>query len=185
MPTNTDGKRKSRVIDLLYSAFFAVLIAVCSWISVPTLIPFTLQTFGVFCALVTLGGKRGTVAILVYILLGTIGIPVFSNFSGGIGVILGTTGGYIVGFLLTGLIYWLITALLSRKLWVECVALILGLAAVYAFGTIWYMLVYARQSGTIGIGTALGMCVVPFILPDAIKMVSAVVLSRRMRKLLK
>ena len=100
-------------------------------------------------------------------------------------MILGTTGGYIVGFLLTGLIYWLITALLSRKLWVECVALILGLAAVYAFGTIWYMLVYARQSGAIGIGTALGMCVVPFILPDAIKMVFAVVLSRRMRKLLK
>ena len=66
-------------------------------------VPFTLQTFGVFMAVGVLGGKRGTLAVLVYILLGVVGVPVFAGFSGGIGVLLNTTGGYIVGFLFSAL----------------------------------------------------------------------------------
>lgn len=73
---------------------FAVLIAICSWISIPMTVPFTLQTFAVFLAVGVLGGKRGSLAVLIYILLGAVGIPVFAGFSGGIGVLLGNTGGY-------------------------------------------------------------------------------------------
>ena len=84
---------KSKTYDMVYIALFAVLIAICSWISIPTVVPFTLQTFAIFLSLAVLGGKRGTCAVIVYVLLGAVGIPVFSGFKGGIGVLLSTTGG--------------------------------------------------------------------------------------------
>ena len=96
-----------QTMDLAYVAVCAALMAVCSWISIPATVPFTLQTFAVFCSLGLLGGRRGTAAILVYLLLGALGVPVFAGFSGGIGILFGTTGGYLLGFILMGLIYWL------------------------------------------------------------------------------
>ena len=102
---NTQKTEKNfRTIDLAYIALGAVLIAVCSWISIPTTVPFTMQTFAMFFVLSILGGKRGTTAIFVYVLLGAVGVPVFANFTSGIGVLLGNTGGYILGFLFIGLI---------------------------------------------------------------------------------
>ena len=94
---------KTKTYDLAYIAIFAVLIAICSWISIPMTVPFTLQTFGVFMAVGVLGGKRGSLAVLVYILLGVIGVPVFAGFSGGLGILLNNTGGYIIGFLFSAL----------------------------------------------------------------------------------
>ena len=73
---------KLKPIDLAYIAIGAALIAVCSWISIPTTVPFTLQTFAVMLTVLLLGGMRGTIAVTVYILLGAIGVPVFSGFSG-------------------------------------------------------------------------------------------------------
>ena len=109
--------KKLTVRDLVLCALMAALLAVCAWISFPVLeIAYTLQTFGVFFALLVLGGARGTLAILVYILLGAVGLPVFTGFRGGIDALLGVTGGYILGFLFTGLVYWLVTGLLGRKL---------------------------------------------------------------------
>jgi biotin transport system substrate-specific component len=81
------------------AAFFAALITVCSWISLPVAdIAFTMQTFGVFLALGLLGGKWGSVAIAIYLLLGAVGMPVFSGFRGGVGMLAGVTGGYLWGF---------------------------------------------------------------------------------------
>ena len=82
-------RQRSKTYDLVYVSIFVVLIAVCSWISIPLTVPVTLQTFGVFIAVGLLGGKRGTLAVLVYILMGAIGIPVFSGFTGGIGILAG------------------------------------------------------------------------------------------------
>lgn len=171
---------KFRIVDMAYIALFAVIIAVCAWISVPTTVPFTLQTFGIFLAVGVLGGKRGTLAVLVYLLLGAVGVPVFAGFSGGIGYLLGSTGGYIVGFLLTALVMWLMERLLGDKMWVLALSMVLGLAVCYAFGTAWFMAVYARTTGAIGLLTALGWCVVPFILPDLIKIALALVICRRL-----
>lgn len=178
----TVNKSKWSTLDIVYVGIFAVLIAICSWISVPTVVPFTLQTFAVFATMGILGGRRGTFAVLVYILMGAIGLPVFAGFSGGAGVLLGTTGGYILGFLLTGLLYWGITKLLGEKFWVMVLSMVLGLAVCYAFGTAWFMLVYARQSGPIGLGTALGWCVFPFILPDLGKIVLALILTKALKR---
>lgn len=163
---------------MAYVAIFAVLITICSWISIPTLVPFTLQTFGVFVAVGVLGGRRGTFSVLVYILLGAIGLPVFAGFSGGLNALLGTTGGYIIGFLFSGLLYWGITKVAGDKLPVMILSMVLGLIVCYAFGTVWFMVVWARTNEAIGVGTALGWCVIPFIIPDLCKIALAVALSK-------
>ena len=78
-----------RTYRIVYTGIFAVLLAVCSWISIPTVIPFTLQTFAVFLTVLLLGGKQGTISIFIYLLLGAVGIPVFSNFGAGLGYLFG------------------------------------------------------------------------------------------------
>ncbi|MGN8921583.1 biotin transporter BioY [Lachnospiraceae bacterium HCP28S3_F9] len=173
---------RSKTYDMAYIAIFAVLMAICSWISIPMAVPFTLQTFGVFMAVGVLGGKRGSLAVLIYILLGAIGVPVFAEFSGGIGVILNTTGGYIVGFLFSALVMWGMEALLGRKPVIQIISMVVGLIVCYALGTAWFMVVYARNTGAVGLGTVLGWCVIPFIIPDLVKIALAFVLSRKIRK---
>ena len=173
-----------QAIDLAYVAVCAALMAVCSWISIPATVPFTLQTFAVFCSLGLLGGRRGTAAILVYLLLGALGVPVFAGFSSGIGILFGTTGGYLLGFILMGLVYWLGERLSMDSRNIRIISMILGLLLCYAFGTAWFMFVYARQTGAIALGTALAWCVVPFLLPDLVKMALALLLSGRLRKAL-
>ena len=176
--TTAKPQAGKRILAMTYIAMFAALIAICSWISIPTTIPFTLQTWGVFCAVGLLGGKRGALAVLVYILLGAVGVPVFSGFSGGLGVLMGATGGYIVGFIFSALAYWLITGLLGKKWWGMLLGMVIGLLVCYAFGTVWYMVVYAQQTAAIGVATALGWCVVPFILPDLAKIAIAMLLCQ-------
>lgn len=169
---------------MAYIALMAVLISVCSWLSIPTAIPFTMQTYAVFTALLLLGGRNGTIAVLVYIALGAVGLPVFSGFTGGIGKLMGPSGGYIGGFLFTGLCYWLMTALLGKKLWVKIVGLIIGLLICYAFGTVWFVKVYSA-SKPMSYASALGICVFPFLLPDAVKMALAFVTDRLIHPYLK
>lgn len=173
-------RQRSKTYDLVYVSIFVVLIAVCSWISIPLTVPVTLQTFGVFIAVGLLGGKRGTLAVLVYILMGAIGIPVFSGFTGGIGILAGTTGGYIVGFLFSALLMWGMEKLFGKDTKVLAGSMILGLAVCYAVGTLWFMAVYAASSGPVGIFTVLGWCVFPFIIPDIAKIVLALILTKRL-----
>ncbi len=162
-------------------ALSAALLVVCSLISVPAAVPFTLQTFGVFVILVILGWKKGCAAILLYILLGLIGLPVFSGAKGGPAALFGPTGGYILGFLLTGLCYWLYERLGRERVPVQALSLLLGLALCYAFGTAWFIRVY---TGEITLARALTLCVWPFIIPDLIKLALALPVGRRVRKAL-
>jgi biotin transport system substrate-specific component len=174
------NNKKNKTLDMVYIALFAVLIAICSWISIPAVVPFTLQTFAVFCSVGLLGGKRGTLAILVYIILGAIGIPVFSGFKGGIGILFGSTGGYIIGFLFSGLIYWLITGLFGKKLMVSVIGMLAGLVICYTIGSIWYIIVYSGSNGVVDFATVFGWCVIPFIIPDLIKILVATILVKRL-----
>lgn len=193
------ARRKYETIDLAYMALGAVLIALCSWISIPAVVPFTMQTFAVFLVLLILGGRRGTMTIVVYVLLGAVGLPVFSQFGAGIGVLLGSTGGYILGFIFMGLTYRLVTGAAGRSRsgkvrwtgttgmgrsgkvrWTEAAALVLGLLVLYAFGTAWYMFMYARTQGGAGLMSVLLLCVIPFVIPDLIKLALALALARRL-----
>ena len=178
-------RQRSKTYDLVYVSIFVVPIAICSWISIPFTVPVTLQTFGVFIAVGLLGGKRGTLAVLVYILMGAIGLPVFSGFTGGIGILAGTTGGYIVGFLFSALLMWGMEKLFGRNMKVLAGSMILGLIACYAVGTFWFMTVYAASTGPVGILTVLGWCVFPFIIPDIAKIVLALVLTKQLSGVIK
>ena len=166
-------KRMTRI------ALCAALLAPCAWLSVPTQPPFTMQTFGVFLTLLLLGAKDGTIAIGLYILLGALGVPVFSGFNGGMGALMGPTGGYIVGFLLICLIFGLLCGK-GAGLWLKALALLLGLAVCYAFGTLWFVKVYGDMKGPISTLTALSMCVFPFIVPDLAKLALALWAGKRL-----
>lgn len=185
MNNTKEMKKNFRTIDLVYIALGTVLIVICSWISIPTTVPFTMQTFAVFFVLSALGGKRGTVAIGAYVLLGAVGVPVFAHFTSGIGILLGNTGGYIVGFVFMGLSYWLIIHFLGKKLWAEILAMVIGLAVCYAFGTAWFMTVYAQTNEAVGLAMVLTWCVIPFIIPDLIKLGLALTFARRLSPVLK
>lgn len=175
---------RGKTYDMVYIAVFAVVMAICSWISIPATVPFTLQTFGVFLAVGVLGGKRGTLSILVYILLGAVGVPVFAGFSGGIGSLFCNAGGYIIGFLVGALVMWGMEKVMGRKTWALAVQMVVGLIVCYAFGTAWFMIMYTRSAGPVGLVTVLGWCVFPFIIPDLIKIVVALGLTKSLKKVL-
>ena len=170
--------------DISYVALGIALIAVCSWISIPLTIPFTLQTFAVCLVTALLGLKLGLWTVAGYILLGAVGVPVFSGFRGGPGALLGTTGGYIIGFLFTALAVGLAVKQFGRKLLPLILSMGLGILLCYAFGTAWFMIVYARATGPISLGTALGWCVLPYLIPDGVKVALAALLTLRLHPLI-
>lgn len=171
------------VRDLSYVALMAALMAICSWITIPLgPVPFTMQTFGVFAALGLLGGRRGTVSLVVYLLLGLAGLPVFAGFSSGAGTLMGATGGYLLGFLISALLYWAITATFGTSVPVMALAMVLGLMVCYSFGTAWFLLVYTGGGSTGTLLGALGLCVFPYIIPDLVKIFLVLFLVRRVGK---
>ena len=128
-----------RTRTLTQLALGVALIAVCTFLTIPGPVPFTMQTFAIFTVLGLLGGKRGTLAITCYLLMGTLGLPIFSGFRGGPAVLLGNTGGYLFGFLAVGLLYWLITHCFGKKFWVMATAMVVSCLVLYSLGTAWFL----------------------------------------------
>lgn len=169
---------KSRLTprEMSLCALMTVLICLCSWLTIPSAIPFTMQTFAVFAALLLLGGRLGTWSVLLYIIMGAVGLPVFHGFQGGIGILFGATGGYISGFVLMALLYRLLG---PKKLAAQTLCLLAGLLLCYGFGTAWYAFLYGGEKGFIW---ALGVCVLPFVLPDIVKLALAVLVKALLKK---
>lgn len=193
MENNTKISR-TKTYDLAVAAIGAALITITSWISLTVLeIPFTLQTFGILLVLFTIGGRRGTVSIAVYLLLGLIGVPVFAGFKGGPAALAGPTGGFLIGFLFSALVYWLIDEKVFKKLKSSAskrmiFSIIEGVIAevvLYVFGVAWFMIMYTHKTGPIGLGAVLMMCVIPFLIPDAVKLIAAAAASLRTVRIVK
>lgn len=158
--------------NMTLAALFAALTAVCAWISIPVGdVTLTMQTFAIFLTLGLLGGKWGAVSILTYLLLGAAGMPVFSAFRGGIGALAGVTGGYLWGFLAAALVYW------ALERFGKLPAMIAGQVVCYLCGSLWFAL-YADG----GMGLILLRCVVPYLIPDGVKIILAHTLSRRLAR---
>ena len=169
--------------NMALCALFAALLTLCAWISVPGGdVAFTLQTLAVALTLGLLGGKRGCLAILVYLLLGAVGLPVFSGFQGGVGILLGATGGYIWGFLLWGLLYWLLTALLPETAIFRLSAMVAGLFLCYGAGSVWFWQLYLQRGSSLSLWVVLLKCVAPYLLPDTIKLTAAWFLTARLKR---
>ena len=141
----------------------------------------------VFAVLMTIGGARGSIAVVIYLLLGLVGVPVFAGFKGGPASFLGPTGGFLIGFAAASLVWLFLEKLFKdkfsstavKRIVFGVVSAVICEAVMYTIGVIWFMLVYGQQTGPIGLGAVLTMCVVPFIIPDIVKIAASVVIGER------
>lgn len=175
---------RSRTRSVAFIGLAIALIAVSAWITIPLgPVPFTLQMLSITFVICILSPKEAIAAIYGYELLGAIGIPVFSGMRAGIGVLLGPTGGFLLGYLIgvplaVGFLHIMRkSSIVSSNAWLKtlcCIAagLIFTIVA-YAFGTIQYMFV-----ANVGLEVALATSVIPFIVPDIAKVAIAAVCSQ-------
>ena len=163
--------KRSRIIAL--SAAFIALIALGSWVSVPFFpVPLTLQTLFVLLAGAVMC-RYAVIPVTLYILLGALGLPLFHNGIAGIGILLGPTGGYLIGFIPAALIVGL--AYESKATRVHVIGLAMATLIIYAFGIIW--LIYSTG---MGLAAALAMGMLPFLLGDVIKASAAYMIAKRL-----
>lgn len=170
---------KSRGLTLTALAA-AVLCVVSPWTLSLGPIPLSLCTLFLYLLPYVTGWKHSCTAVLIYVLLGCAGLPVFSAFTGGLGVLAGPTGGYILGYLVLTLIFTQALRLFPHRKTGQLVGMILGTAGLYALGTAWYCV----QSGAAP-ATALLLCVVPFLPGDTLKMAFALTFGPTLRRRLK
>lgn len=176
-------RRKLSVRDLCECALAVALTYVCTLITVPVFaVPFTMQTFAVWFCVFYLGGARGLFTILIYLCIGALGVPVFSGMRGGIGVLLGPTGGYLIGFLFCALVF-LAFGRHGATLAAKIAAALFGQLLLYAFGTAWFMAVNGTPIEPGAILSVLGVCVFPFLLPDAAKAALAILLAMKLKRI--
>ena len=161
---------------MAYIALAVAINAVCAFITIPATVPFTLQIFGIFFTLEYLGGKRGAIAVWLYLAMGAVGLPVFSGFRGGFGVLLSATGGFIMAFAAVALLYFAFSFFKTPR-WAHYLLAALSLVLIYVGGCAWFVYM---MGGTFL--HALTICVLPFILPDVIKITLAFLLSERLNK---
>ena len=175
---------RSRTRSIVLCGLSIALLAVGAAINLPLgPIPFTLQSLMLILVSLILTPKETIVAVGGYLLLGAIGLPVFSGFTGGFGVLLGPTGGFLVGFfaavLLTGLLRTVIerrTVSLRSSLALDFACILIIILVYYTLGSLWYM--YLTGSTAV---TALTLCVLPFVVPDIIKAVAAFTCAQPIR----
>ena len=173
-------KKRRFQYDIAITALFVAIIIICSWVSIPFgTVPLTLQLFGVITAAGLLKLKRGFFAVLLYILLGAMGLPVFHSFTGGVGVLMGSTGGYIFGFLLCAFVVGLFAKLKGRGFLSMLLASTLGTAVCYTVGVLWYAIAFSNNQS---IGAIIMTTVVPFLVFDFFKIIAASLVISRVSK---
>lgn len=140
-------------------------------------VPISLGTLAIYFVISVLGMKQGTISVVIYILLGLVGVPVFSNFTGGAGKLFGPTGGYIVGYLFMALICGFFIDKWSKNILMSVLGMILGTAVCYLFGTVWL-----AYQASMSFSAALAAAVLPFIPGDLIKLAIAMIIGFQVRK---
>ncbi len=166
------SRKSTKIRHMVLAGIFAALMALCAWIAIPIPpVAFTLQTFGIFLSLVVLGGKWGSISIGLYLLLGILGLPVFSGFQSG-AALLHATGGFLWGFLAAGLLYWLLERL------GQIPAMLCAMALCYGCGCWWFTLWAGNGSWR----AAFFACVAPYLFFDGIKLWLAYTMGKRISR---
>ena len=185
------GSARSRTKSIAFVALTIAIMAVCAWVTIPVgAVPITLQMFGVSFAILALRPKECVAAVGGYLALGALGIPVFSSMRGGLGVLMGPTGGYLIGYLL-GAALAVVVLMLARKALkldaraagraplafaVELLCCMLFVAVSYLCGWAQFMVVTGTEPVAAFLAT-----VAPFVVLDLIKVAVAVVVARAVR----
>lgn len=176
--------KKFSVKLMVEIAMVTAVICVLSPFTIPlpfSPVPLSLSIFAIYIGLYALGYKWGTVSILLYILIGLVGVPVFSAFSAGPQKLLGPTGGYIVGYVFIGIITGLFIDKFEKKIYMHVIGMVIGVSVCYLFGTIRFTMLMEQHTFV----SALSLCVIPFIPGDILKIVAAVLVGPVLRKQIK
>lgn len=162
-------EKKKKVYRMTLVALVTAVTCILAPLSLPIgPVPITLTNLVIYFSLYLLGWKFGTISFCVYLLLGAVGLPVFSGFAGGIAKLVGPTGGYLIGFIPMAILAGLVIEKTNKR-WIHFVELVVGTAICYALGTAWFCVVMDST-----VASALAMCVFPFIPGDLIKILIAV-----------
>lgn len=176
--------RKITLKTMIQTALVTAVICVLSPFVIPlpiSPVPVSLSIFAIYMGLYAVGFKCGTIATFLYILIGLVGVPVFSGFSGGPAKLFGPTGGYILGYLFICVIAGPIIDKFEKKIWLHIIFMIIGVAVCYLFGTLWFVKVMDGYT----FASALSVCVIPFIPADIVKIAVAVIAGPLIRKQIK
>lgn len=170
----------SNTRNLVLCAMCAAITCILAPLSIPLAggVPVSLATFAVMLSGVLLGGPLGALSQLIYVLLAAVGLPVLAGWTGGLGIVLGMTGGYIIGYIpcawLTGLIYKKYGETAKKP--VKILFMILGMTAgnivLYVIGTAWFMFITEMT-----LEASLAACVIPFIPGNIIKMAAVIIIG--------
>ena len=174
MPMTRTTNVKTAVLCALGCAFLCI----CAMISVPFAVPFTMQTFALALLLLLIGGKRTLLCVLLYLAIGAIGVPVFAGFMGGIGVFASFSGGFLAGFVVMAGIF----ACISQKDRRQKLALGLSFLGLYLSAGLWCALLSAIWGAPMKATAILSLCVLPYLLPDLLKVCLAFALARQLKK---
>ena len=170
--------QKIRTKQMVLIALMTAVTCVLGPLSIPlpfSPVPISLTNFAIFLAIFVLGMKNGTISFIIYLLLGAIGVPVFSSFRGGLQVLAGPTGGYLIGFIFLALIMGFALDHFDRKLVPTIIGMIIGMAVCYAFGTVWL-----AKLLSLSFKERLTMGVIPYLPGDAAKIIIAAIVGPKL-----
>ena len=177
--------KKFSVKDMALCALFAAFCCVCSTITLPIgVVPVSLATFGIMATTMILGEKRAIISVVLFIVMGLVGLPVFAGMQGGLGVITGPTGGYIYSYILMVPIVGLASKCLNKTVSSGMFTMLGCLAAIfvnYLVGTIHFLVWSGIQN--VSFLTVLYNCVLPFIVGDILKSILAIIIAPRLKPL--
>lgn len=175
------AKKKISIRDMVMVALMAALTCILAPLSIAIgPVPISLTNLVVYFSVILLGKRYGTLSYIVYLLIGLVGLPVFSKFQGGVAILVGPTGGYIIGFIFMAIIAGIFVEKFDGNRFMYAVGMVLGTLVVYAFGTAWFCYIM-----DMGVMKALSLCVFPFVLVDLGKIILAVIIAPNMKRLIK
>ena len=176
--TKTAASQHSKTYEMTVTALMTAVTCILAPLSIPIgPVPISFTNLAIYLSLYLLGWKKGTISYLIYLLLGLVGLPVFSGFTAGVGKLAGPTGGYLVGFILMALIVGFFVDHFPGKVALHIVGMVLGLAICYIFGTVWLA---GQLNMTFVAG--LGVGVIPYLPGDAVKIIFTALIGPKLRR---
>lgn len=170
--------KSSKTFNLILTSLFAALMCVLGPLTIPIgPIPISFCNLVIMLSAYILGPIWGTASVVIYIMLGTVGLPVFSGGSAGLAKLVGPTGGYIWGYIFLSLCTGFFVKKFKGKVLFSIIGMLLGMVILYSFGTVWYMAVTS-----VDMKVALSACVLPFLPGDAIKMTITLIVGVQLQK---